>query len=316
MSNFDIEKFRKVRAMMDGGATPGERAAAKARAEAIAAKVGWDLLTAIQFDDAAKRDADPKPSRGSTMQTWEEYWERGRAEREARVQEAERQHGPWEAAFAERDRERKLREALAPIAVISRYTGGKTISGFGTWTVGVPDEEVKAHLERAFPLPTSLSEAMNEWQEWEDLQALRYAYDRDVEPKIHVRCRVDALEAILDTEPATSWTDLDIRMNWRRSGIERDRWHDIDVDIAMHDQLVADLAFLRSESLHSSKMDTVSTTRRTNADKRRDVLSMLDASPELSDREIARRVGVSPQTVGNCRRRAAQTESGRTCVTR
>ncbi|WP_394077672.1 KilA-N domain-containing protein [Xanthobacter albus] len=36
---------------------------------------------------------------------------------------------------------------------------------------------------------------------------------------------------------------------------------------------------------------------RTNADKRAEVLSMLDAHPEFSDREIARRAGISPQTV-------------------
>lgn len=45
--------------------------------------------------------------------------------------------------------------------------------------------------------------------------------------------------------------------------------------------------------------------RRTNADKRRDVLALLNARHEgipLSDREIARRVGVSPTTVGTIRR--------------
>lgn len=35
-----------------------------------------------------------------------------------------------------------------------------------------------------------------------------------------------------------------------------------------------------------------------------DVLSMLDTHPELSEREIARRVGVSPQTVSTWRRKA------------
>ncbi|WP_394031242.1 MarR family transcriptional regulator [Xanthobacter autotrophicus] len=41
---------------------------------------------------------------------------------------------------------------------------------------------------------------------------------------------------------------------------------------------------------------------RTNADKRADVLAWLREYPELSDREIARRAGVSPQTVGNIKK--------------
>ena len=46
--------------------------------------------------------------------------------------------------------------------------------------------------------------------------------------------------------------------------------------------------------------------RRTNAGKAADVLSMLKSNPELADREIARRVGVSPQTVNNWRTRLAR----------
>ncbi|MCW5720018.1 MAG: winged helix-turn-helix domain-containing protein [Devosia sp.] len=303
MSNFDAVKFRKVRAMMDGGATEGERTAARGRAEAIAAKVGWDLHTAIQFDDAQRRRAGDTTGRTSTTQTWEEYWAKGQAEREARFREAERQHGSSEKAFAETDRERRLRLALKSLAVRSKYSNSSKsyISGFGTWTVGAPDVDVLAALERAYPLPTNLPGAMAEWQEWDDLFELRFAYDRDYDIPIHVRCRVDALASILDTMPARSWSDFDIRMQWRRRGIERDRWHDINDDIAAHDRLAADLAFLRSMETPPSTMD--SNPRRTNAEKRQAVLSILDTHPELSDREIARRAGVSPQTVNNWRRR-------------
>lgn len=44
---------------------------------------------------------------------------------------------------------------------------------------------------------------------------------------------------------------------------------------------------------------------RANAEKRADVLAILAAHPELSDREIARRAGVSPQTVNTHRRATA-----------
>ncbi|WP_149576383.1 winged helix-turn-helix domain-containing protein [Xanthobacter oligotrophicus] len=49
--------------------------------------------------------------------------------------------------------------------------------------------------------------------------------------------------------------------------------------------------------------------RRTNSDKRADVLAILAAHPELSDREIARRAGVSPQTVNTHRRQASAAAS-------
>ena len=50
--------------------------------------------------------------------------------------------------------------------------------------------------------------------------------------------------------------------------------------------------------------------RRTNADKRRDVLELLGSAGDLTDREIARRAGVSPTTVGTIRRaRAARPAS-------
>ncbi len=306
-SKSDEAKFRKVRAMMDGGATDGERAAAKGRAEAIAAKAGWDLHTAIQFDDA-KSSAPATAPRASTTQTWEEYWEKGRAEREASFRDAERQHGPSEQAFAETERERQLRLNLKPMAVRSKYSNSsKTyISGFGSWTVGAPDDAVLAALDRAYPMPTNIESAMAEWQEWEDLSELRSAYDRDYDTPIHVRCRVDALVSMLDSIPIRSWDDFEIRMQWRRMSIERDRWHDIRDDLAQHDRLASDLAFLRT-----LKVAPVQTGQqrehltRTNADKRAAVLSMLDGNPELSNREIARRAGVSPQTVSTWRKRRA-----------
>src|SRR5690606_1715744 len=107
---------------------------------------------------------------------------------------------------------------------------------------------------------------------------------------------------ILDTMPALSWKDFDIRMEWRRRGIEHDRWHDINDDIAAHDRLTADLAFLRTLDAATVQTGQPQPERRTNADKRAAVLSMLDTSPELSDRAIARHAGVSPQTVNNWRR--------------
>ena len=49
----DTEKFRKVHAMMTGGATEGERAAAEARAKVMASKAGMTLAQAVSKLDAA-----------------------------------------------------------------------------------------------------------------------------------------------------------------------------------------------------------------------------------------------------------------------
>ncbi|WP_413541924.1 hypothetical protein [Brucella sp. MAB-22] len=46
-SNLDIDRFRKVYSLVAGGATEGERAAAKARASKIAAKAGMSLNDAV-----------------------------------------------------------------------------------------------------------------------------------------------------------------------------------------------------------------------------------------------------------------------------
>lgn len=52
-------------------------------------------------------------------------------------------------------------------------------------------------------------------------------------------------------------------------------------------------------------MDGGKTAGERAAARAKAVRAMLATSPRLSDREIARRVGCSPQTVGNWRRRLA-----------
>uniref|UniRef100_UPI003D232D32 winged helix-turn-helix domain-containing protein n=1 Tax=Roseixanthobacter psychrophilus TaxID=3119917 RepID=UPI003D232D32 len=96
------------------------------------------------------------------------------------------------------------------------------------------------------------------------------------------------------------------------------QWSNLsDRDRQFLDRLEADFAFLRAAAQITQSGRASDETnapeegisapiqfgRRTNADKRADVLHMLDERPELSDRDIARRVGVSPQTVNTWRRK-------------
>lgn len=69
-ANFDTEKFRKVAALMTGGAKEGERAAAKARTEAIAGRAGMTLKQAM-----AKIDSKPAPKSANFFEGFDDWME-------------------------------------------------------------------------------------------------------------------------------------------------------------------------------------------------------------------------------------------------
>ncbi|WP_232847450.1 hypothetical protein [Xanthobacter oligotrophicus] len=71
MATFDIEKLRKVRGLMTGGATEGERAAARSRAEAIAKAAGLTLAEAMSKLDTAP----PPPTARSIFDGFDDWME-------------------------------------------------------------------------------------------------------------------------------------------------------------------------------------------------------------------------------------------------
>jgi len=267
----DVEKFRKVRGLMERGAFPGERAAAKSRAEAIARKAGLTLAEAIQQDDAAREqervnfgNADfwsnlkqwAQQERARQARAEEErrkaeeerrraYWEQEERKAEERFEEAVRRFGPCEDAFAETERERLLREALEPYAARTKFANSNEsyIDGFNSWKFGRPPQDITAVLHRAFPLPDDLHGAWVEFREWETLHERRCAYHRDIDEPIYVQCRKAGLEAILDAMPVRCWGDLDLRLQWRRYCT--DRWYSVDDEIAFLTRIESDLEILR-----------------------------------------------------------------------
>ena len=140
-SKLDTAKFQKVCALMRDGATEGERAAAKHRAETMAAKAGMTLQEAVSNLDAATTSKPASFFDGfdDWMEEKEPGWKAERAERDAERereryeirQEALKEFGSEDAVFAENDRERLLRETLEPLADRKRFANsGKTyISG-------------------------------------------------------------------------------------------------------------------------------------------------------------------------------------------
>lgn len=318
-SKLDTAKFQKVCALMRDGATEGERAAAKHRAETMAAKAGMTLQEAVSNLDAATTSKPASFFDGfdDWMEEKEPGWKAERAERDAERereryeirQEALKEFGSEDAVFAENDRERLLRETLEPLADRKRFANsGKTyISGYAGWTCGNPTPPLWEALERAFPLPTDVRGAWQEYQEWKHLDRLRYAFYPGHEDANHVRARRAALEKLLDDTPAINADDFAARLAWLEEIANRDYSRDHEEDAGLAARLRADFAALRrvAENVADRVKTPVHSGRRTNAAKRAAVLSMLDIHPELSDREIARRVGVSPQTVNTWRKKSA-----------
>lgn len=317
-SNLDIERFRKVYALVANGATEGERAAAKARASKIAAKAG------MSFNDAVSKLDEPKPKPTNFFEgfdDWMEAKEPGYKEREAKVrskkeeqrrkqqQELLKVYGSENALFAETDQERLLRVTLEPLADRSEYhnCSDTYISGYAGWTCRKPTPPLWEAIERAYPLPTNIQAAWSEYQHWQQLCDARYTFDAMHETPIWVRAREAALEYLMDTAPAQNPDDFHTRLIWLEHLNGREYSRDIREDSTLIATMRTDFEYL-SQSIGKAPSaqngaDLYHQPRRTNADKRVAVMSMLDTQPELSDREISRRLGVSPQTVGNWRRR-------------
>lgn len=291
---FDVDRLRKVAALMEAGATAGERSAARSRAEAIAAAAGLTLDAAMSKLDTAPMADHP----GFRVMTEEEFRQKWADAAERKWRSASAAYGPPGDLFEDTARERLLRVALMPLARWKKFGNCDDlfVDGFADWSVGPPRGAVLEAIGRAYPLPTTIPEAWDEFAEWEDLADRRARYsDADVPP--WARARIAALEWLLDDLPVRGWEDMDVRLRWRdhlfRRGMLRS-WEDEEHALR---RLREDLEILKAASVQSGR-----TTHRTSAQKRAAVREILETEGDLlSDREIARRVGVSPQTVNNWR---------------
>lgn len=318
MPNLDIEKFRKVYALISGGATDGEKAAAKARATVMAKACGLTFAQAVSKLDTPK----PQPVNFfAGFDDWMEEKEPGykakeasaRAMREHKRQKACRdflkEFGSEDAVFAETEQERLLRVTLEPLADKSKYHNSSNtyISGYAGWLCRKPPQPLWDALECAYPLPLHIQGVWSEYQQWQHLTDVRYTFESMYEAPIWVRAREAALEHLLDTIPAQNADGFRIRLLWFEHLNNREFTRDVHEDSALISTMKADFETLRqSYEAKQAQSSPVQNGHRTNADKRNAVLSMLETKPELSDREISRRVGVSPQTVTNWRKRTAQ----------
>lgn len=300
-STLDRDKLRKVHALMTRGATAGERQAAKAQAEALAARAGMTLGEALSKLDA------PAPANPANFfagfDDWMEAREPGwKAAKAARLSERERRRlarcrqlraefGSKEPVFAETEPERRLRLALEPLE--ADWDG---LESYGDWIPGKPTPAMWETIARACPLPPAVPGVWAELGAWEALVEGRIAFVPDYDAPPCIRARQAALEHLMDTLPAPTVEGLRARLAWLAHLNARETARDGKADAALIATLCADFEAVAGG---------VQSGRRSTADKAAAVRALLRAEPGLSDREIARRVGVSPQTVGNWRRRAA-----------
>lgn len=324
-TQLDVEKFRKVHSLMMGGATDGERSAARARAIAMATKAGMTLPEAVSKLDT--KPAAPFVNVFAGFDDWMEEKEPGwktkkaqeKVERNSRdaLRRAEilKQYGSERALFARTEREALLDEAIAPL--VSKWSywtdddgvefrSAEVIDGHepkhGSWWIDDITPAIRGAVTNAYPWPSKLDAALREVQFWDRLRWDRGLFCDEWNHYAEVECRIALLEqALKGGQPATCWEDVDARFAWKRYEFSRQWLDPMEPNDPFLARVEADIATLRAKEVPT--VGSPSLSPRTNAEKREAVLSMLDAHPEFSDREIARRVGVSPQTVNTWRRK-------------
>ena len=332
LSKLDIEKFRKIYAHVQRGVNDGERDNARRLAEKLAASAG------MTFDEAVKSiDASAQATENEGYGDWRDVFRQTAQEKDERRQKRQQKrdavlarYGNIFRVFEPTDKERKLRRAVSPFSQFTPYrtpAGGKSqytskLDKCRKIEIDLGDLSKRARkaIETAYPIPDGLADVLAELIEWDQL-----AYDRKVFTEqnewnldMEVMGRLAVLRNILRNKPASSWDDIQARFEWEAHHW-RQQWiwpeeHEREDDEFLK-RVQSDLMALRERYDNQSVQvgqpetsDEIRTMSRSNADIRKAVLSMLYASPELSDREISRRVGVSPQTVNNWRRRQAQTD--------
>jgi hypothetical protein len=139
---------------------------------------------------------------------------------------------------------------------------------------------------------------------WDELMSLRRTIlarlDSDPGHTVpaHIEARLAELEHLLDTLPADGWRAVHTRIRWLEHvlGQEVPREGFIDRDVAHRLRLDVEALYA------STRANVVTSSPMTASAKRQAAASILDTSPELSDREVARRTGTSPSTVAALRR--------------
>lgn len=313
----DTEKFAKIYSLMNSTTYDGEREAARDRAEAVALAAGMTFEEAVEVISAPASPAtEVAPTMQNTFAGFADYMEKhepgykARAAEEARKREEVRlkeqadlieRYGSEDAVMAPCEKEALLEKACAHLAEVEEDGYVSNLDGWGPMSksIDLPDS-VRQAVSQAYPLPTSVGEAWDEWRYW----GHRWHERQTVEPYLEfhplpVSARLAVLEELLFSLPSKALEDVLARLDRFEELCNQGFYVEHEDQDRFIKQFRHDIGFL------SKGVQVGRQTPFTNAKKRDAVLEYLKC-PErslLSDREIARIVGVSPQTVNNWRKR-------------
>lgn len=310
----NIEKLRKIWALVDSPQA-GEAKVARHMAEQMVAEFGYTLA-----DIPALLNQHPPEKRPvhNVFDGFDDFMEReepGYKARKAQERVEKRvalaayreliitRYGSEAAALASTPMERIIMIAVQPYAELFCATST------GWVEIRTAPKDVLDAVKAAMPMPESIVEAKAEYDKWEERDRELGALHWDelgntyLSPACHLR-REMLLDLVRTGMRAASLEDVLVRQQWF---VNRD-FQDDEVERAV----LADLEYLlvrQRATVQNGRSPNAATARLRTASERRAeitrILSNLDTRM-LSDREIARRVGCSPQTVSNLRRRCRQ----------
>ena len=316
--------FIKVVALMRSTQHEGERASARQRATAIAARCGMTYEEAIRIHDApaaakAKPAAEnPFAGFADWMEEKEPGWKASEAAKRAEKVRAWSirkaaiiaRYGSMEAASAPCWREKLILAAVAPWRTVKRRPYERWTDKLDGWRDALhgyrkAPPRVIAAISAAYPMPTTFGKAKAEADYWEarnrELEDL-FSEDGtglgDTALDFAASLRADMVRDLAERDlPVTTLADLHARFV-----MYRDRqYHDVETE----DVLFRDLTTLVEQQVAAQ---APSPTARPPAPRSNrpeligQIVEALKADARRSDRWIARTLGCSPTTVGGVRR--------------
>lgn len=236
MTQFDRAKFKKTMALSKGGATKGERSAAKAAAARIAKAAGLTMEQAGVFANMPTQAERAGPSFADIFNTPEMIARQRQREieRQAKCAALLKEYGTEEAVFAPCALERALKQACEPLRVRKQATGWRvgSLLGWEAYTRDMP-AQVATALRIAIPFPTTLEAVWSEYAYWEKKTADRYAFDPACDPPDYMAGRQKLLEDMLNSAPEPTFRGLLARISWMEHLNDRGFTRDLELDVEL-----------------------------------------------------------------------------------